>query len=203
MSHAPLSPPAAPRPEPRWPALVGLLAMGGIFLSLPEPLTPGPNWLLLVLIALLGTAAVLKNRLGRRDLNQVLGITLSAVPTIGLVWALAALIAGLPSHRESATALLRSAVAIWISNTIVFASWYWRLDAGGPNKRDLRGRHLDGAFLFPQMSARGERRWAPGFVDYLHLAFNTSTAFSPTDVAPLSRWAKTLMMIQSLISLAS
>ena len=49
----------------------------------------------------------------------------------------------------------------------------------------------------------GEDQWSPGFVDYLFLAFNTSTAFSPTDVPVLSRWAKILMMIQALISLAT
>ncbi len=47
----------------------------------------------------------------------------------------------------------------------------------------------------------GEHEWEPNFVDYLFLAFNTSTAFSPTDVPVLSRWAKILMMIQALISL--
>jgi hypothetical protein len=93
---------------------------------------------------------------------------------------------------------------------LVFASWYWRLDGGGPNERDRRGIHTDGAFLFPQMmmdnelrKKMGEDRWSPGFIDYLFLAFNTSTAFSPTDVPVLSRWAKVMMMVQSAISLAT
>ena len=70
--------------------------------------------------------------------------------------------------------------------------------------------HTDGAFLFPQMTLSRELRiemeeddWKPGFMDYLFLAFNTSTAFSPTDVPVLSRWAKGLMMIQAIISLAT
>ena len=95
-------------------------------------------------------------------------------------------------------------------NILVFACWYWRLDAGGPTQRDLQRSHTDGAFLFPQMTSdpdlrkeMGEDQWRPGFVDYLFLAFNTSTAFSPTDVPVLSRWAKTLMMIQASISLAT
>jgi uncharacterized membrane protein len=95
-----------------------------------------------------------------------------------------------------------------VSNILVFASWYWRLDGGGPHERDLTPGHVDGAFLFPQMTmhpeaklAAGEHEWEPNFVDYLFLAFNTSTAFSPTDVPVLSRWAKILMMIQALISL--
>ena len=53
------------------------------------------------------------------------------------------------------------------------------------------------------MTVRTEKHWAPGFVDYLSLAFNTSTAFSPADVAPLTRWAKMLMMVQSMISLGA
>ena len=51
------------------------------------------------------------------------------------------------------------------------------------------------------MTLDGHERWSPHFADYLFLAFNTSTAFSPADVPPLSRWAKMLMMIQSMISL--
>jgi len=103
---------------------------------------------------------------------------------------------------------LKSAAALWLSNILVFASWYWRLDAGGPHKRAQRADHSRGAFLFPQMTMESERRhaagfpeWSPNFIDYLFLAFNTSTAFSPTDVPVLSRWAKVLMMLQSIISL--
>jgi len=95
-----------------------------------------------------------------------------------------------------------------VANILVFASWYWRLDAGGPHKRDQTHGHSDGAFLFPQMTmdpaakiAAGEQDWSPSFIDYLFLAFNTSTAFSPTDVPVLSRWAKVLMMTQAMISL--
>jgi hypothetical protein len=91
---------------------------------------------------------------------------------------------------------------------LVFALWYWRLDAGGPHGRDARFGHPDGAFLFPQMTlapedklAAGQQAWSPNFVDYLFIAFNTSTAFSPTDVPVLARWGKVLMMLQSIISL--
>ena len=116
-----------------------------------------------------------------------------------------------PSMPIDRRSLLLSAAALWITNILVFASWYWRLDAGGPRARELRGGgHTDGAFLFPQMTlnpqtrhAMGEQDWSPNFVDYLFLAFNTSTALSPTDSPVLSRWAKLLMMLQSLISLAT
>jgi hypothetical protein len=172
-------------------------------MGLPDALTPGPNWLLLVIIAALGAGSVFTHRGGMHRVNSVVGYALSAVVTLALAFSLGALIAGLPSHRESATALLLSAGSLWLSNILVFASWYWRLDAGGPHQRDLRGKHVEGAFLFPQMTVRTEKHWAPGFVDYLSLAFNTSTAFSPADVAPLTRWAKMLMMVQSMISLGA
>jgi uncharacterized membrane protein len=84
------------------------------------------------------------------------------------------------------------------------------LDAGGPHAREQRAEHAAGAFLFPQMTLDDETKremeqegWSPGFVDYLFLAFNTSTAFSPTDAPVLSRWAKVLMMLQSLISFST
>jgi len=131
----------------------------------------------------------------------------TSVVTIDMIWSLGLLIAALPSHKQQPQEMLISAAALWITNVIVFASWYWRLDAGGPRARELRGVHTDGAFLFPQMTLdqqtrreMGEDTWSPGFVDYLFLAFNTSTAFSPTDSPVLSRWAKMMMMVQSLIS---
>lgn len=192
--------------EPRWPAVLALLAVAGLYLWLPERLTPGPSWVLLVIIVALLIPTIAAHRMGRTSVNFAFGIALSAVITLALGWSLGMLIAGLPNRREPPVELLRSAVALWASNILVFSSWYWRLDAGGPHKRDLRRAHTEGAFLFPQMMLRPSERtraWKPGFVDYLFLAFNTSTAFSPTDVPVLSRWAKLLMMLQSLISLGT
>ena len=134
----------------------------------------------------------------------------SAVVTVSLSISLVLLIWRLPGHKETPAQLLRAAGALWICNLLIFACWYWRLDAGGPHQRALRRSHTDGAFLFPQMvldpdlrREMGEDQWRPGFVDYLFLAFNTSTAFSPTDVPVLSRWAKVLMMLQATISLGT
>src|ERR1039458_9885375 len=198
------------RTEPRWPAMLALLAIGGLRFALPEALSWGPDWLLLGILAILAIPTVLTHRRGLNTLNRILGIVTTAIVTLDMIFSLGLLIAALAKHKESPIALLQSAAALWIANILVFASWYWRLDGGGPHQRELRGVHSDGAFLFPQMTltpetrrAMGEDNWSPGFVDYLFLAFNTSTAFSPTDVPVLSRWAKVLMMIQSLISLAT
>jgi len=195
------------RIEPRWPAMVGLLAVGGLRLALPSYLSVGPDWLLIAVVGVLLVPTVWAHYRHLDMLNRVLGYILTSIVTIDMVWSLGLLIAALPSHKQQPLEMLKSAAALWITNVIVFASWYWRLDAGGPRARELRGVHTDGAFLFPQMAldqqARremGEDTWSPGFVDYLFLAFNTSTAFSPTDSPVLTRWAKVLMMIQALIS---
>jgi hypothetical protein len=198
------------RIEPRWPALVALFAVGGLRLVIPRFLSFGPDWLLLLVVGILVIPTVLARRGGNLKLNEVFGYALNAVVTADMVWSLSLLIGALPSHQVPPQVLLRSAAALWVTNILVFASWYWRLDAGGPNVRDLRESHTDGAFLFPQMTLNaetrqemGEQYWSPGFVDYLFIAFNTSTAFSPTDCPVLSRWAKALMMVQSLISFST
>jgi hypothetical protein len=198
------------RVEPRWPAALALLSIGALYYALPSALTVGPDWLVLVLVAVLAVPAMISHRQGMWRLSQFLGYTASSVVTLSVAVSLVLLIWRLPAHKETPAQLLRAAGALWVCNLLVFACWYWRLDAGGPHQRALRRSHTDGAFLFPQMvldpdlrSQMGEDQWRPGFVDYLFLAFNTSTAFSPTDVPVLSRWAKILMMLQATISLAT
>jgi len=198
------------RAEPRWPALVATLAVGILFYAMPEALTVGPRWLLIAVVGILAVPLTISNRTRLQRLNQVLAyINLTAI-TLAVISSLGLLIIRLPRHMETPVQLLTAAAALWVGNMLVFASWYWRLDGGGPNERDRRGIHTDGAFLFPQMmmdpalrKQMMEDKWSPGFVDYLFLAFNTSTAFSPTDVPVLSRWAKVMMMVQSSISLAT
>ncbi|MDQ3019739.1 MAG: DUF1345 domain-containing protein [Bacteroidota bacterium] len=93
-------------------------------------------------------------------------------------------------------------IFIWVINVIVFGVWYWILDAGGPEKRNEGiGDRKD--FLFPQSinEIKGWEKWHPDFIDYLFLAFNTSTTFGPTETMVLSRRVKILMIIQVVASL--
>uniref|UniRef100_Q02CP1 DUF1345 domain-containing protein n=1 Tax=Solibacter usitatus (strain Ellin6076) TaxID=234267 RepID=Q02CP1_SOLUE len=196
--------------EPRWPAALALLSIGALHYALPSELTAGPDWLALALVAALTVPATIVHRRGYWRLGHGLGYAANVVVTLSVCISLALLILRLPTHKDAPGQLLRSAMALWTCNVLVFACWYWRLDAGGPHQRASRRSHTDGAFLFPQMvldpdlrKEMGEDQWRPGFVDYLFLAFNTSTAFSPTDVPVLSRWAKVLMMVQASISLAT
>lgn len=196
------------RAEPRWPALIAVLAVGWLFVALPPGLTLGPRWLFPTIICLLLIPTIISHRSGRHRLDRLFGSAVTVAVTVELVASVLRLVSALPSRRESPTALLLSAASIWVANILVFALWYWRLDAGGPHGREARLGHAAGAFLFPQMTMLPEAKqgagletWSPDFFDYLFLAFNTSTAFSPTDTPALARWGKVLMMLQSLISL--
>jgi len=195
-------------PEPRWPAVIAILAGGGLYTALPAALTLGPRWLFPSIVLALLIPTIISHRTGQHRLNAILGVAVVGVLTLGLIVSVTLLVNALPERKETPIALLRSAASLWVTTILVFALWYWRLDAGGPHQRDKRAGHPDGAFLFPQMSlstqAVTEARqqdWSPNFVDYLFLAFTTSTALSPTDTPVLRRWAKLLMMLQSLISL--
>jgi hypothetical protein len=195
-------------PEPRWQALVAAIATLGLYLALPRGLTVGPRWLFPTIVGLLLLTTVTLHRANRHALDRVFGFTLTSFITGQMIVSLGLLVSALPDRRETPTALLVSAASLWCTNVVVFALWYWRLDAGGPHGREVRAGHADGAFLFPQMALPPDSRaaldldgWSPNFVDYLFLAFNTSTAFSPTDTPALTRWAKVLMMLQSIISL--
>jgi uncharacterized membrane protein len=192
--------------EPRWPVILALAAVVVLHFSLPAVLSLGPNWLLVAVFAVLATFVSISHSRGAEETAYVGGLILISFVTVAVIASLVLLIRFLPTHKESPLDLLQSAASLWVSNVLVFAAWYWKLDAGGPNQREKARSHNQGAFLFPQMALHQESpakpdSWHPRFVDYLFLSFNTSTALSPTDTQILSRWAKALMMLQSLISL--
>jgi hypothetical protein len=189
--------------EPRWPAIVAMFADALIHFALPDRLSVGPHWALFVIILVLLIPLGFSLHYGRLDFARILSLVAIGALTAALIGSLALLIGGLPSHKDPPQTLLLSAALLWVTNILVFALWYWKLDAGGPIGRELG--ESKSSFLFPQMmrpASDDDPSWSPVFVDYLFLAFNTSTAFSPTDTAVLSRWAKGLMMLQSIISLS-
>jgi hypothetical protein len=97
--------------------------------------------------------------------------------------------------------LLASGGLVWLGNVLSFALFFWLIDSGGPSRRAGRGVPVDFAFtqqISPELAPAG---WRPVFLDYLHLAFTNSTAFSPTDVVPLSLRAKYAMIVQSTVAL--
>jgi len=202
------SPQHIDKPEPRGQAVLAVLAIGAIYLALPRNLVLGPIWLLPTLIVILLVPTVLSHRLGRYSLNRTLGMIINGITTLALIGSVILLVRTLPTHRSSPLQLLRSGGLLWLTNVIVFALWYWRLDGGGPTVRHKEKKFGSTSFLFPQMQIPQEERaqfacarWRPRFVDYLFVAFTQSSTFGPTDSPLLARWAKVLAMIQILISL--
>lgn len=192
-------------PEPHWPGVVALLAVASLNVLLPPSLSAGLGAAGVAVVAILAALAI-----GLRKWHVALGHATTAIVTAQLAYALWRLILDLTLKRGEAIDLLRAALILWSMNIFVFASWYWRIDAGGPHRRVKHSVYCGGAFLFPQLTlppdvrrALGNEDWRPRFIDYLFLAFNTSTAFSPTDVPVLSAWAKVLMIIQASISLGT
>lgn len=196
------------KPEPRWQALLAFLAVAGIYLALPPQLRLGPVWLLPSLIVVLLIPTVVSHRIGKLSLNRALGLLISSVITVALIGSVVLLVKALPSHKESPLELLRSGGLLWLTNVLVFALWYWRLDGGGPTLRRERKEFGSRSFVFPQMQIEKTERgrfecegWRPSFVDYLFIAFTQSSTFGPTDAPLLARWAKIFTMIQIFVSL--
>ena len=201
--------PHVDKPEPRGQVILAVLAIGAIYLALPPNLIVGPIWLLPTLIVVLLIPTVVSHRAGMRGLNRALGILINAITTIALIGSVVLLVRALPGHKESPLALLRSGSMLWLTNVIVFALWYWRLDGGGPTKREEDKKFGSKSFLFPQMQIPHDERaqfactgFRPRFVDYLFVSFTQSSTFGPTDAPLLARWAKVLAMIQIFISLS-
>jgi hypothetical protein len=198
--------------EPRWPFALALASFIAITVVLrvaePHRESLGPHWLEPGLEVGLLTALLAANPAhlaGRARWLRPLTITLIGALTVVAMVSDAVLIVDLVKGSkvtQSAASLLASGALIWLGNALVFGLLYWELDSGGPLARYRRERpYPDFAFsqqLNPELAPVG---WRPRYVDYLILGITTSTAFSPTDVMPMTAWAKLTMALQSLISL--
>ncbi len=194
----------------RWPALLTLVAIGGAYAILSERLTIGPNWLLLVLLVALAIPVILSRLKGNHRLNHLLLLALCLLVTVTELLSIGLLLASLPDKTVSAASLLQDAGLLWGSNILIFSLWYWQIDGGGPYARShesCQDYRQQAELLFPVLTFSDQRakysEWRPGFMDYLFVAFNTSTAFSPTDTPVLSTRLKALSMVQAVISLVT
>jgi hypothetical protein len=196
--------------EARWQVAICTAVAIGLQVAVPERLAVlRPGWILPVLQGVLFTAIAVANpgRINREStVLRTLGLTLAALISFGNAWSVVNLAIGLVrgTEGENAGPLLVTGGVIWLTNIIVFALWYWEFDRGGPAARALGLRPYPD-FQFVQMSSPdlAPPDWEPAFADYLYLAFTNASAFSPTDVMPLSRWAKLAMTLQSVISMVT
>jgi len=178
-------------------------------LLLADKVTVGPKYIIaglevfLLLVLAVTTHDSLLHRSGR--LRRTASLILTAIISIFNVTSLILVISFLlsqPAHTDG-RALIYSAVAIFLTNIIMFGLWYWELDGGGPGGRGTHRPPVD--FLFPQMTASAEiteqPNWQPTFFDYLYVSITNGTAFSPTDTLPITHRAKFLMSLQGVTSL--
>jgi uncharacterized membrane protein len=213
-----LSMPATPRPiEPTWRranqgehrlvVALAVVAAIGLELALPQQLMIRPRWLLPALEAalLIGLVAANPRRINRTStVLRTASVTLIALISLANAWSSGELINALINGTagNNAALLLARGASVYVTNIIVFALWYWEWDRGGPVGR-AKGLRRYPDFMFPQMTRPdlAPPDWFPTFLDYLYLSFTNATAFSPTDVMPLAKWAKMLMLLQSAVSL--
>jgi uncharacterized membrane protein len=107
------------------------------------------------------------------------------------------------TRQPEAGRLLGDAALLWVNNVLIFAIWYWLLDAGGPEGRQPPGAGRPVELLFPQEASQtpGYANWAPTYFDYVYVAFCVSTTLGPSDTIALSRRTKALVMLQALASI--
>jgi hypothetical protein len=195
--------------EPRLPVTLTVAAAIALELALPDSVAPHPRWLMPAVAGLLliGIFAANPRRINRSSPPlRAASLLLISIISLANGWSAARLIDRLlngTASKDPAT-LLATGAAIWLTNIVVFALWYWEFDRGGPVARAL-ALHKYPDFLFPQMTTPelSPPHWDAAFVDYLYVSFTNATAFSPTDVLPLSRWAKLGMMTQAAVSVAT
>jgi hypothetical protein len=200
---------AAGRGEHWWPVALAIIVVAGLHVALPAKYRANPPWVgpavLLVLLAVL-----IIGDPGRIDRQKTwLRVTTGAVIafiTVANLFAAVHLVRDIITSSKlfagNATGLLATGGVIWVTNVIAFGLWYWDLDRGGAAAR-AHHPQANPAFVFPEMLLTGyaPAAWVPQFADYLSLAFWTATAFGPTDVSAIKRWAKLLMMTEAAVSL--
>ena len=199
------------RHEPRWPVALAILAVIFLLVQLPQAIRLLPLWVTYVLGAAVfmpvAGVGLTSARPGWLRAERVVTLLFFAVTVVLILVNLANLVYVMVHKSTEITGvqLLASSSGAWVANILIFSLLYWQMDRGGPEARVNRaGRRAD--WFFPQESAPAEdvpAGWGATYVDYLYLAYSTATAFSTTEVAPLTHRAKLLMMLESSISLAT
>jgi len=193
--------------EPHWPASVALLVCAGLYFALPNRLVVGPRWLLPILIVLPLIPLSFRKPRHANEAKWVRVLTLSLIAAITLanIIYMSLLVHHLlRAHVTAGRSLIYSAIAVWITNVIVYGLWFWEIDRGGPHRRS-NGEIIYPDIQFPQMEnpKLAPENWRPRFTDYLYTSFANGTSFAPADAMPLTLRAKTLFVAESVVSLVT
>jgi uncharacterized membrane protein len=160
-------------------------------------LLAAPALLLMLLLLAVPLAELSPGRVRNISLGLLGVLVASDAVAVGL---LIVALAGSSAASLSAGDLLAHGSVVWLANIITFGLLFWQLDGGGPRVRAEQGRP-DPDFEFPQ-DARRRAGWSSRLSDYLYVSLTNAIAVSPTDTMPLTRRAKALMAVESLISYA-
>ena len=205
-----VKPPRAQRGEHWWPVALAIIAVVAMHVALPAKYRINPPWALPAVLLLLLAVLIIGDpgRIDRQKpwLRTTTSVMIAFLTVANLFSAgrlVSAIITVNKLFANNPLALLATGTTVWVTNVIAFGLWYWDLDRGGAAARAHRSQ-ADPAFVFPEMqhTEYTPAGWVPKFVDYLSLSFWTATAFSPTDVSAVKRWAKLLMMMDAVVSLA-
>jgi uncharacterized membrane protein len=193
--------------DPVWPVQLAVLAAIALQLALPDRLSVGTRYVIpaieaLLLVALSFTTP--KERIFRsiaRRLNVILLIAATSVGNAYSLWEITRQLLG-DGHLSNGRALILASINIFLTNIIIFGLWYWEMDGGGPGERQRIAKY-EQDFLFPQHHNEAYKHpdWKPTFLDYLYVSSTNAMTFGPADTKPLTRRAKMLMLLQSVISL--
>ena len=194
--------------EPRWPVAITTLAVLGLLIALPWRIRVYPIWVpyigVIALMIPMAAVTFASRRSGWLRIERTITLLFCAIAETATLVALARLLGAMVrgSREISGNQVLTSSVATWVMNVLTFSLLYWQIDRGGPSSR---ANNPNQDWLFPQEEIGDtlDRKWRATFVDYLYLAYSTATAFSTTDVSPLTSRAKLLMMLESAISLVT
>jgi uncharacterized membrane protein len=178
-----------------------------LYVLLPDRLVVGPHWLLPILVALpLGPLSARRHRHPDESVwIRHTVIALITLVTVGNVASMVLLVHHLLVAQVSqGRKLIYSAVAVWLTNVIVYGLWFWEVDRGGPHRRASDDK-LVNDLQFPQMEnpQLAPEHWRPRFTDYLYTSFANGTSFAPADAMPLSFRMKVLFTTESVVSLVT
>lgn len=185
-------------------ALLVAIALQFVVWKMNNELLIGPQYLLfpgeIVLAVLLGFT-VNMHTFRERGIHHFFTLILLGVMSLANVLSLILVLHSLVvTHTAiSGPELLASALAIFMTNIIMFALWYWEIDSPGLSRK--RWSKNDKDFQFPQQDMKEEfPRWRSEFIDYLYLSITNAINFAPADTKPLTHTAKLLMGAQALVS---
>lgn len=185
-------------------ALLAAIGLQVLTRHIGNELLPGAQYVIIsveLALALLIGFTVNRHRSSNLSPHRALAVLLLGLVSIinvsGLIYVLYSL---LVSHAAlSGESLLASALAIFATNIIVFALWYWEIDSPGLTR--TRWSRYDKDFQFTQQDRPEEfRDWRPQFGDYLYLSVTNAVNFASSDTRPLTLQAKALMAVQALVS---